>query len=586
MALRAGGISADDMKFLGMKEGGVCNTREPGRWPLLKLACRLDDVQHLIPMTADNMRVVSGKFDPYSRNIVAPDHLLAGIGKFLIKTLFQTLSDAAAQTKLDCMIRQDLVDLGLGRHSTLYNQTTKTLNSISMSCVFGILMVIVAEVRNLRTSHKSDILSLCNNFRELIALTFFWPLPGTDSIEAFEKVHGGNQNGYHASMIRLAETFVNEVNQSCTKYAEVMDNLDRPNLHRLIELYRHTIPNYSHALFCCDMSFERNHQPFKRSLLKNSSPSSHLSAVYQILGGDWFGRLSELVVHREISTTTESNSTINRSLRRLLFGEEVDHIVSVCSAADEIINELDKHAEDLLEPNFVNLLHKWYNSYMTGWGLGKWKGCIVTDRVMASGTPRFPPIINLSLERYTLCTENVLETATVQLQQFLTTLDIDEDVALYAEVHYEQTISTFSRRRYTQHKMKFGDFFEAFIPPNQFEMGTNILSPSTDGSGEHCTFQIQALLGYSSSNIWALSSKGNPSACHEHVYKFGLGPSSPLYLVQFTPFIRKSFSLHACHVDVHPGCSSTDNGKVVHNIGSQSNFYIFTREEGFPPRRS
>ena len=113
---------------------------------------------------------------------------------------------------------------------------------------------------------------------------------------------------------------------------------------------------FSHALFCCDMAFEHNHQPLKASLLTNSNPTSHLSAVYHVLGADWFGRVSELVAYRSSPSSSDKYLQIRHSLRRLFFGEQVDNVTRGNSKSEQVIRELDRHVEDVLDPRFCALI--------------------------------------------------------------------------------------------------------------------------------------------------------------------------------------------------------------------------------------
>ena len=126
-------------------------------------------------------------------------------------------------------------------------------------------------------------------------------------------------------MIALVKSLVSQIGKLCDKSKVVRERLDRPNMHRVLELYRATIPHFSHALFCLDMAFEHNHQPLKASLVRNSNPNAHIGAVYHALGVDWFSRLCELVVTKEALTPSQTGvmPSFRRPLRRLFYGDRV-----------------------------------------------------------------------------------------------------------------------------------------------------------------------------------------------------------------------------------------------------------------------
>ena len=70
--------------------------------------------------------------------------------------------------------------------------------------------------------------------------------------------------------------------------------MDRPNIHRAVELAVHTVPLFGHAKLCSEMVMEMFHQIFKGWLQKNRHETAHLTAVERALARDWMGRVYSL----------------------------------------------------------------------------------------------------------------------------------------------------------------------------------------------------------------------------------------------------------------------------------------------------
>ena len=250
LSLRSRITHNDDLKFLGMKEGTTQDMNDAGRWPLVKMACELDKCRGKIQKTSDGHTVVSEHFDAYSRNAIAPDHLLAGLGKYLLETTFLLLPSDIDRIKLDIILCQALRSIGMGSHACLFNNKTKTSNSLSMSTVYSVITVLPSILRVLNHHHSLPVFNLVDIFNQLVSLTFWWPLPSTEGISSFLYIHG-DQKVYFNDMLRLVKKFVEMIDQISSTSSIVLSKLNRPNTHRIIELYASTIPHFSHAHFLC-----------------------------------------------------------------------------------------------------------------------------------------------------------------------------------------------------------------------------------------------------------------------------------------------------------------------------------------------
>ena len=255
------------------------------------------------------------------------------------------------------------------------------------------------------------------------------------------------------------------------------------------------------------------------------------------------------------------------------------------SEAIEINRELDAQVDEILDPTFVPLLHKWYGSYVTGWSEGQWNGSAIVKRRSQAFSRQSFYRHNSDFVRFTLLNEPTLQFVIHKLQQYLESEGVDEAVSIYEKAFYEQKVGSFKRKRYAQHSLHFGDFFEALVsPPASTQSG--IQTPCTNGLGTYSVYQIQALLGCTDNRIWAVALLGTSTGT-ERTYTFSSPPvqARRLKIVELTTSVRKCFAVHSCHL--HSTCKvDVHRRKVYHDARNNNTFTVLGRRNGFPPRRS
>ena len=88
-AFRDSEIDKHDTKRLGMKDSDKINDEST---PLLAFQRELGRVRADIPLIREEKRVVSGRFEAYRYNVVASDHLLAGLAKNFVEVVFHVIN--------------------------------------------------------------------------------------------------------------------------------------------------------------------------------------------------------------------------------------------------------------------------------------------------------------------------------------------------------------------------------------------------------------------------------------------------------------------------------------------------------------
>ena len=183
---------------------------EQGNWVLLKLALEFDkqcSSGRSAPLTDEGIPVVSCLFDPYSYNIIAPDHCIAGITKSILKVCFSELEDSNTlyTAKLDQLITVCISKMGITGHSCIYNRKTKSLNSLSMSTLFALITILPSILKGSGLDDKLECLHVINTFSGLVALLYWWPDNTSDSLEIINYVQHTDQ--YYNDLASLVFRF-------------------------------------------------------------------------------------------------------------------------------------------------------------------------------------------------------------------------------------------------------------------------------------------------------------------------------------------------------------------------------------------
>ena len=89
-------------------------------------------------------------------------------------------------------------------------------------------------------------------------------------------------------------------------------------MHRLLELYAHTLPAFGHVRHLNELLFESAHQPLKRAMLRSNHNNPQLSAVRTVVLNHWQARLALDVRAVGAPRSEWDESTCRYFLRRLV----------------------------------------------------------------------------------------------------------------------------------------------------------------------------------------------------------------------------------------------------------------------------
>ena len=176
------------------------------------------------------------------------------------------------------------------------------------------------------------------------------------------EVHGVEKAKYHSKLQFLAVEYIDSVDEFCGKYPQYSSFVDRPNVHRLLELVMHTIPLFSNAQLISEMLFESSHQPLKFALSRNTSPRAHIYAVNLVLAKDWFTRISSVWTDYLKATSKTEKERSEYSVLNLFTGSIANNI----DWRSESMNELRIDMMNLISNSMSGCVSKqlvsWYGS--------------------------------------------------------------------------------------------------------------------------------------------------------------------------------------------------------------------------------
>ncbi len=359
-SIREAGLSDYQHKFLGMSVIDQKDFRNCDACPLLKFASVHNEAlsNHVCALPFETFDK-----DGYTLNLVAPDHLITGLFKGVLLIIFMQLPDDDARDRLQICLKSSLAEFGFQSQSVLYKcKKKKLVPGLSMSILYCILTVIPSTLQALNLLEDLPSKRMLVNLNRLFALSFWWPTMNHDGQKAWRFVHGCHIGLYHQALQILASNFVKCVDKFHKSFPSLSCYIDRPNIHRLLELVHHTMPMFNHLLYVCELVFESAHQPLKFSLSRNHTLNSHVYAVHLSLAKDWMIRIWSLWrIYRNEHENNNFRQYALIGLIRLFGGEDADNIYWKSPALTSYLDDIRDHIHHLMIGTVEKSFDKWYS---------------------------------------------------------------------------------------------------------------------------------------------------------------------------------------------------------------------------------
>jgi hypothetical protein len=367
-SVRSGLVSSGLLQTLGLK-----SSVDESHCPLHTLSDALSKVRSQVPLTDCGVPVVPAVFDPYRSCMVAPDHLFFGLAQDVINATI-ALCNPRVRVIAEGLMLDALCMQNLGRQKQLFSRTSQSLHSMNMSDLFAVLLVapssfntalilndedgsagnpeMITSFHSGNTMRKRgtavpidrsrmkrsrseashsrprqegvraiDLVQLLSLFQKLVSKTCYLPRIDVDGISQVEKFNERDGMERLDALFQLSCKYVADLHFICSQSTKgVGRTLNKPNVHRLLELYAHTLPAFGHVGHFQELLFETAHQPLKRGIKRSNNRDPHIYAVQAVLANDWETRLA-LEIASVGKPDQWSNTTCNR-IQRLLTGVE------------------------------------------------------------------------------------------------------------------------------------------------------------------------------------------------------------------------------------------------------------------------
>jgi hypothetical protein len=618
-------------------------------YPLHFLSQQLRVCRNRIPLTDGGARVVPGIFEPYRSSLVAPDHLLFGLARDILRAMLIQCTPHMRK-HAETLIMKALRAGRLGRQRELFNSATATLHQMGMSDVFAVLLLapacfesaihfkmheagggansdnstcdigstnsppkkqrITSKGGRLPLSGRSaprglslgrgpalspvtreEVLQLLHMFQQLVAETHLWPNKHTDTAHDFKKFNAKGGFARFNALYSQASVYIQKLHDlSVRDYQKVGVHLNKPNVHRLVELYTHTIPMFGHARHVQELLFETAHQPLKRAISRSNMKDPHVSAVHATLCNDWETRLSIEVKHLDDPKSWTDTQCLR--MQRLVAGRDThplpqfDRVRSVF--CKPVLDELSKVGRKL-------------NSH--GAGLVVWKaevdGCQMQNveqwmLLSAEQETAYSDAIrtlkcssmNYSFHPDSIRAVNYASSwnRTALNTNSLSTPDRRRSGIVYPSavfqavtansVHHETCAANIQERSSpVEDATSDGDYSISYwYTLGIFDADPNSITSRVDAQhAERLTYAVVSPCV----SVPTVSALLQPMRvdCAAH-----------LSIVQLSRTVRETLVIHACAIARN--CDATDPTAIQHagTLGTGTCFYVLGRRMGYPPR--
>ena len=584
LALRESGIDDEDCNLLGM----FGNERVDSKTcPLLVLQCELEKVRSYIRKADHGGPVVTGLFDPYRSNLVAPDHLLSGLAIDVMGLAFDILPSTEWKQRMDQMICSALAENGLVRQKSVYNVSKGNLHSMSLSATFCTLLCCVPVYRCIMKAiltmgpSQKRVLQAIETLHKLISLTYWWPQRGVDPPEDFNYFKQGDISSlYTADLQELAKSYVVQVNVLCGEVEAARKRMDKPNLHRMLELYFHTLPAFGHARHFMELVLENAHQPLKRCITNSNHHNAQVFAVTHCLGNDWQGRVS--LLYQGLQRSREDGERYKKGLRRLLIGSFLDDVRMGDAEIRNVLEEADQIVNSILVEPLVGMLRSENNVCKLKSDTVVWYTVGNLQKKDIGVVPTGP---NASVDVHMLHTH-----AIIILRMYYSEYGVGENWKFFIRSRAKRVRKLdfgHQGQNSTSHEcISTGCVVQTLISRECIEREDRLLFPAERGILVHAFFAVLGVIEREEEEFpWVVAVRCSKSEKMLRTMP-NIGPND-IQLLYLTEKVRRISVFHACHESDIWGCAVDACSKLLKhkgNIFSGEWFHWFDRKSGYPPR--
>ena len=307
-----------------------------------------------IPMTSLGTAVIHPFFDSNLNVPPVPDHCVTGVIKNLLVCWFLHFETDKERASCEIKILHSLSQNGLPGTSNVlkWDKHGKfvSVENISMTSLYTILFVASNVLQNDPAYYTNPLTNLFVQLDKVVSTMFFFPLE-TDSDETSQQTTLDN---YYGKLQDDAQLYIRNCAEFHRLNPRLSSPLDKPNIHRLLELCYHTFPHYGHEFHVSELVLEMAHRNFKTWIEKNRNSLSHLSAVERSLCEDRLNRIYILL--HDAFTDSYSSQHSKVCLRKLFLGDKASFLDSSNPRDAVFLEDVDETLRSFLQQPFQKQL--------------------------------------------------------------------------------------------------------------------------------------------------------------------------------------------------------------------------------------
>ena len=286
-----------------MNEIGVSNPNAP----LMKLSDKLKGLN--VPKTSEGKQVVPTCFDAFRFSLISPDHVFLGLINNVMEVILKLLKRVQRE-KLDRCITDILRKNGLYGRTTILNSEMNIMKT-TISEAFAIMFAAPVAIKccnfNLDEDEQEALktsVKLIRQLSRIIVKGQRHPKRGVDNetdMRSFNNCEGRTRLNELVSDVRNYCKTIEELSLIDPKNVGI---LDKPNMHRFVELFVHTLPMFGSLTFIEELILEKAHQTAKKAIDMSNNKNEQLQAMTDYLFDDFMCRLKSVTRSAEVGEQT------------------------------------------------------------------------------------------------------------------------------------------------------------------------------------------------------------------------------------------------------------------------------------------
>ena len=307
-------------QLLGYSTKGLQDTNN---LPMVRLAADLGKVRYMVRNDAGTSVLPAG-FDSVQSMAAAPDHLVSNLIDNTLEVCFHALQDNRSRRVVQVRMISEAVRNGLreeGAFLKLKNTTFEGLRSLAMSTRICMLLTSVHLFQEKFSTTGRPVFLLPQKLQRFVSFVYYTPSELVEGVAGAKALSDQGALHIRGEQHRAARDFVRAAAAYYREDPVRGATLNKPNVHRAIELCVNTINAFGHARHCSEMVLEMAHRRFKHWLEINTHPDSHITGMERAIYADWQARVASLV-RLLMHGSEEDARCARRALQRLFLGEK------------------------------------------------------------------------------------------------------------------------------------------------------------------------------------------------------------------------------------------------------------------------